>query len=529
MASSQASRRRLVLGVAAALLAAAIGLTVAVGADGVFGDEVRLTDARLLAVGDVGGTPRPDLVFGQDVGLAGVVVVETQQPDGTFAAGPPLGSVARPAAAAVADLTGDGRPDLAALGDGGGTLYAGAADGSLAAAQALSTPTTITSAAAGDLTGDGRADLVVAGPGYGAVFPQRAVPPGGLGPAVPLGGFDQVDTERGRIVLARLDGDALPDVVIATTTGLAVALSPSGYLATPVPTSSPVTDFTAADLDGDGAVDLAAALQAGAGLPARVVLLHGNGDGTFAPERVIPAGDAPVRVQAGEVDGRPGTDLVVVNGGVVGGIPPDRFTVLAGHGDGTFDPPAPLGLTVTEPRLSVCCLHVVDLDGDGLDDLAFRNTALQGSSIATNKAFQPSPPAPAPGPGPAPAPDARDRTPPRLSLGTAPRRVSATARAIVLRASCDEACALTATGRVQYRVGRRLRTAALTPARATTAGGRAVSLSVRLPRRAVALARAALRARRAPTAVIRVSALDLAGNGAPARVLTLRIVAGRSR
>src|SRR5207344_83657 len=145
------TRATLGLGAIAALLSAAIGITAAVGAGGVFGDEVRLTDARLLAVGDLGGTPRPDLVFGQGAGID-VVTVAVQQPDGTFVSGPPLTGVRNPTAAAVADFTGDGRPDLAALGDGGGLLLAGAADGSLTPRQALSTsPDRVTSAAAGDV------------------------------------------------------------------------------------------------------------------------------------------------------------------------------------------------------------------------------------------------------------------------------------------------------------------------------------------------------------------------------------------
>jgi hypothetical protein len=238
-------------------------------------------------------------------------------------------------------------------------------------------------------------------------------------------------------------------------------------------------------------------------------------------------------VRAGELDARPGLDLVVVNRGepTGTGIPPDRFTLLAGRGDGTFAPPAPLGLNVVEPKLRVCCLRLVDLDRDGVDDVVFRNSSLQGSSIATNKALRPVVSAEVPGPQPEPQPrtSARDLTAPRLAVRALPRRVSAGVRSIVVRGSCDEACTLTATGRVSARIGRRAVTAALAPARATVTEGRVATLTLRVPRRARALARAAIAARRAPIATLRLSARDLAGNAAPTRVLTLRIGGGRPR
>jgi hypothetical protein len=127
-----------------------------------------------VAVADVNGDGKPDLVvnygegYGLGVGVAGVSVL-LGNGDGTFL---PARNFSLPGISqveAVADVNGDGKPDLVVfnpygntvsvlVGNGDGTLHASAASFSLPA-------DTSTSVAVADVNGDGKPDLVVANSG----------------------------------------------------------------------------------------------------------------------------------------------------------------------------------------------------------------------------------------------------------------------------------------------------------------------------------------------------------------------------
>src|SRR4029079_18949922 len=105
-----------------------------------------------------------------------------------------------------------------------------------------------------------------------------------------------------------------------------------------------------ADVNGDGALDLAIS---NAGTNAAIVVLLGNGDGTFQPEISSPtnsahSSDSAVADLNG--DGRP--DIVVANTGNNGGV-----SVLLGNGDGAFTQSTvlpsnadPLGVAAADPN-----------------------------------------------------------------------------------------------------------------------------------------------------------------------------------
>ena len=141
--------------------------------------------------------------------------------------------------------------------------------------------------ASGDLNSDGNPDLVVAD-GAAALFYLVGNGDGTFGPAtrIPVG-----KAPRG-IAIADFNNDGALDVATAifgsatSSAGQAAVLlgSGDGHFAAPViyPLGHNGNRLVAVDLNGDGKVDLAVAVQKSSPQNALAVLL-GNGDGTFEP------------------------------------------------------------------------------------------------------------------------------------------------------------------------------------------------------------------------------------------------------
>jgi hypothetical protein len=125
----------------------------------------------------------------------------------------------------------------------------------------------------------------------------------------------------------------------------------------------------AADLDGDGHVDLATANA----YSADVSVLLNQGDGTFASHLTYSVDEDPWAVFGGDLDRDGDLDLVT------GSMSVNAVSVLLNNGDGTFASRTPY--SAGESPISV---FAGDLDGDGDLDLATANVYSDNVSVLLN-------------------------------------------------------------------------------------------------------------------------------------------------
>jgi hypothetical protein len=321
---------------------------------------------------------------------------------GTFSPGPQSpftvnggflsGSV--PTAIAVADLNGDGRPDLAITnvpinpltviggaitGHIGGAVAVllGNADGSFTGGGNASTGSGAdlpSSVAIADFNGDGKRDLAIANLNSGNVSVLLGNGTGAFAfaPGTPF----FVGTRPASIAAGDFNSDTKVDLAVANADDNEVAIlmgqgngTFSPNLNSPVAVGGRPASLVLADLNGDGKLDLAAAdLNDGA-----VSVSLGDGTGTFPTVQNYPVGRYPISVSVGDFNSDGKADLVAANN------LSRMVSILVGNGNGTFK---------TAKHLSVGgdpqSLAVADFDGNSQPDIAAANLTIANVAVLLN-------------------------------------------------------------------------------------------------------------------------------------------------
>jgi hypothetical protein len=337
--------------------------------------------ASSVAVGDFNNDGRLDLVVANDQFASSTTLsVLMGNGDGTFAPTQTVVAGSDPGAVAVADVNGDGKPDLVvASSKGKGTAGAvvvlpGRGDGTFGPAQASPVGKGPVSVAVADLNGDGNPDLVVANLDDGTVGVLLGMGGGRFGSVVTFA----AGTSPLRVAVADVNGDGIPDLVAAdyTTPGTVAVLlgtgsgtfGPAHFLSVgPQPRGVVV-----ADLNGDGKPDLITANSSSSDLtvPGTVSVLLGKGDGTFAPQTTYSVGEQPNALVVADLNGDGRPDIAVSN------YNDTTLSYLLGNGDGTF-----VRQYVVQVPENAGGIAVADLNSDGRPDLVATN---YGGNVSSN-------------------------------------------------------------------------------------------------------------------------------------------------
>jgi hypothetical protein len=364
------------------------------------------TSPYSVTTADVNGDDKPDLIVANFSDNTVSVLLNTTAPGAgtpSFAVQQTFVTGSGPFSVTAADVNGDGKPDLVVANQNANTVSVlfnttapGAATPSFAAQQTFATGTNPRSVTVADVNGDGMPDLLVANVNDNtvSVLLNTTVP----GAAIPSFAAQQTfATGAGPVSVSAVDsvtavdvnGDGKPDLIVANGNDNTVSV----LLNTTVP-GAPIPSFaapqtfatgagpfsvTAADVNGDGKPDLTVA---NVNTSTVSVLLNTTVPGattpSFAAQQTFATGANPFSVIAADVNGDGMPDLIVANFNA-STVSVLLNTTVPGAATPSFSAQQP-SATGSLPR----SVTAADVNGDGMPDLIVANYNANTVSVLLN-------------------------------------------------------------------------------------------------------------------------------------------------
>ncbi len=302
----------------------------------------------------------------------------------------------------ASDLNGDGFQDFLRVGYSIVTPFLGAGDRTYTRLPSFETGSNLIGSIAADFNRDRRLDLAILSPFSEAVFIYAGNGDGTFGPAI-----DQTLLYKfeGGLVTEDFTGDGILDIAAAVEGDDQVAVQPGhgdGTFGRAIRTPAGVAPIllASADMNGDGRRDLVVGMRNWHFPPPEVLppgsllVLPGNGDGSFRPVAGSAAGAAAAAYDTGpdpralhvrDLDGDGVADVLVANGTDAAGTVTPDLSFFHGHGDGTLGPEVrlPVGAERVDPYGWTRPLGLAsgDLDRDGRRDIVVAMSGVPQSGV----------------------------------------------------------------------------------------------------------------------------------------------------
>ncbi|MGH8270920.1 MAG: beta strand repeat-containing protein [Gammaproteobacteria bacterium] len=360
------------------------------------------SDPTSVAVADVNGDGRPDLIVANTVTPGSVtVLLNTTAPGATTpsfsgAASFPVGKA--PRSVVVADVNGDGKLDLITANEVGdnvsvllNTTAPGASIPSFATQQTFAVGSYPVSVTAADMNGDGKPDLIVANNNDNNVSVLlNTTAPGASIPSFAAQQTFAAGSYPVSVAAADVNGDGRPDLIVANADDNTVAVllnttSPgattaSFTTATTFATGLAPDAVTASDVNGDGKPELIVANQNSHTV---TVLLNttvpGAATPSFATHQDFAAGTSPHSVAASDINGDGKPDLIAVN------VNDSTASVLMNTTPApTATAPSFAGPAAFDAGDSPFAVAAADMNGDGKPDFAVADNCCDDVTIFLN-------------------------------------------------------------------------------------------------------------------------------------------------
>ncbi len=287
---------------------------------------------------------------------------------------------------AVGNFTGNNIPDLALTNYGTGTVGImlgvennGVGTGTFQSDTTFTVGSEPSAVAVGDVNGDGIEDLVVANYHSDNVSVLLGNGDGTFKSAVNYA----VGNGPIAVALYALTSNKIQDIVVVNETDSSASIllgngdgTFQAQMAYPTGPGGNPLGVAVQDFNGDGVPDLAVADF----LTQQVSILLGNGDGTFQSPKTYGTGNAnPSSIVVADFNGDGKWDLALTS--TPSGLSPGNLVILLlGNGDGTFQTPSLYGVG------SLAYSAVVgDFNGDGALDLAVANGKAGSVSVLLNQ------------------------------------------------------------------------------------------------------------------------------------------------